>query len=117
MSETKINNIEETEEMEETKSTLVPDVKTALQKEKARRAAKREAKKVKRDEARVNNPSFLGRHAGKIAAGITGAIAGGVTGYHIGKQAMADYTMETEPDIPDVDPVEIDGAPVAETIE
>lgn len=108
MDETKINNIEENE-ME---STLWTDVKSAFQKDKERRVAKREIKKAEQEEARAKNPSFLGRHAGKIVAGVTGLVTGGVAGYHIAKQAVLDYGMEESPSVD----TEVE-APVAETIE
>ena len=112
MDETKINNIEGENEMKET--TFVADVKTAWQKEKARRAAKREVKKQEREQARAN-ASFWVRHKGELIAGAIGAAAGGAAGYWAANKDT--YEPPVEDDILDIDPVEIDGVPVAETIE
>ena len=110
MDETKINNIEETNEME---TTFVADVKSAWQKEKARRAAKHEVKKQEREEARAK-AGFWARHKAELISGAIGAAVGGAAGYWAANKDT--YEPPVDDDILDVEPVSVE-APVAETIE
>lgn len=116
MDETKINNIEEENEMKE---TIWDKGISFLEKQKqksAENAVKREAKKQERQEARAK-AGFWARHKGELFAGAAGAAIGGFTGYWAANKDVTAHDLETEPDILDIDPVEIDGVPVAETIE
>ena len=115
MDETKINNIEgENETMKETIWDKGISFFEKRKQKSAENAVKREAKKAEREEARAN-ASFWLRHRRELIAGAIGAAAGGAAGYWAANKDT--YDPDTEPDILDIEPVEIDGSPVAETIE